>query len=47
MVQLFKGNEGQQDVKVMMANPSSTPDLSKAQVGGAVGFPGLRVGSSG
>ncbi|XP_042750367.1 uncharacterized protein LOC122193584 isoform X2 [Lagopus leucura] len=31
VVQLFKGNEGQQDVKVMMANPSSTPDLSKAQ----------------
>ncbi|XP_031459110.1 phosphatidylinositol 4,5-bisphosphate 5-phosphatase A-like [Phasianus colchicus] len=31
VVQLFKGNEGQQDAKVTMTHPSSTPGPSKAQ----------------
>ncbi|XP_072214205.1 uncharacterized protein [Excalfactoria chinensis] len=31
VVQLFKGNEGQQDTEVTVALPSGTPDPSKAQ----------------
>ena len=42
VVQLFKGNEGQQDSEVTMALPSSTPSPSKARVGGAAGVPGSR-----